>query len=107
MRKEEKAQIIDQVAAQLSETPNFYVADISGLNAENTTALRRACFEKDVKLMVVKNTLFIKALERIEGEAVEAIKPVMEGSSAIMFTTTPTPLPSSSRNTVRKWANPC
>ena len=39
--------------------------------------------------MVVKNTLFIKALEKIEGEAVEAIKPIMEGSSAIMFTTTP------------------
>ena len=89
MRKEEKAQIIDQVAAQLAETPNFYVTDISGLNAENTTALRRACFEKDVKLMVVKNTLFIKALEKMEGEAVEAMKPVMEGSSAIMFTTTP------------------
>ena len=89
MRKEEKAQIIDQVAAQLSETPNFYVTDISGLNAENTTALRRACFEKEIKLMVVKNTLFIKALERIEGEAVESIKPIMEGSSAIMFTTTP------------------
>ena len=66
MRKEEKAQIIDQVAAQLAETPNFYVTDISGLNAENTTALRRACFEKDVKLMVVKNTLFIKALEKME-----------------------------------------
>ena len=82
MRKEEKAQIIDQ-------TPNFYVTDISGLNAENTTALRRACFEKEIKLMVVKNTLFIKALERIEGEAVESIKPIMEGSSAIMFTTTP------------------
>ena len=89
MRKEEKAQIIEQVAEQLGQTPNFYVTDISGLNAENTSALRRACFEKDVKLMVVKNTLFIKALEKMEGEAVEAIKPVMEGSSAIMFTTTP------------------
>ena len=89
MRKEEKAQIIDQVAAQLNETPNFYVTDISGLNAENTTALRRACFEKEIKLMVVKNTLFLKALERIEAEAVEAIRPIMEGSSAIMFTTTP------------------
>ena len=107
MRKEEKAQIIDQVAAQLSETPNIYVTDISGLNAENTTALRRACFEKEIKLMVVKNTLFIKALEKIEGEAVEAIKPIMEGSSAIMFTTTPNTPPSSSRNTVRKWANRC
>ena len=77
MRKEEKAQIIEMVAEQLGQTPNFYVTDISGLNAENTSALRIACFEKDVKLIVVKNTLFIKSLEKLEGQAVEAIKPVM------------------------------
>ena len=45
MRKEDKAQIIESMAAQLKETPNFYVADIEGLNAEATTKLRRACFE--------------------------------------------------------------
>ena len=64
MRKEEKAQIIDQLVAQLEATPNFYVADIAGLNAENTTELRRACFEKGIKMVVVKNTLFVKALDR-------------------------------------------
>lgn len=91
MRKEEKANIIEQFAAQLEETPNFYVTDISGLNAENTSALRRACFEKEIKLLVVKNTLFIKALEKVHAgsEAVDSVKKVMEGSSAIMFTTTP------------------
>lgn len=91
MRKEEKAKIIDLFAAQLEETPNFYVTDIEGLNAENTSALRRACFEKDIKLLVVKNTLFIKALEKVHAgsEATEALKGVMAGSSAVMFTTTP------------------
>ena len=63
MRKEDKAQIIESIAAQLKETPNFYVADIEGLNAEVTSKLRRACFEKEIKLVVVKNTLFYKALE--------------------------------------------
>ena len=63
MRKEDKAQIIESMAAQLKETPNFYVADIEGLNAEATSKLRRACFEKEIKLVVVKNTLFFKALE--------------------------------------------
>ena len=48
MRKEEKAQIIETIAAQIAENPNFYLADISGLNAENTSNLRRACFEKEV-----------------------------------------------------------
>ncbi len=54
MRKEEKAQIIETIAAQIAENPNFYLADISGLNAENTSNLRRACFEKEIKLVVVK-----------------------------------------------------
>lgn len=90
MRKEEKEKIINEVAAQLEETPNFYVTDIAGLNAENTSALRRACFEKGVKLVVVKNTLFRKAMQMKDtSEEVSAILPILEGPSAIMFTTTP------------------
>ncbi len=90
MRKEEKEQIISEVIAQLELTPSFYVTDISGLNAENTSALRRACFENDIKLMVVKNTLFRKALEKQESaDTITSMISVMEGPSAIMFTTTP------------------
>lgn len=89
MRKEEKAQIIDALAAQLNETPSFYVTDIAGLNAEKTSQLRRACFEKNIKLVVVKNTLFQKALERNATEDVKAIFPLLNGSSAIMFCETP------------------
>lgn len=89
MRKEEKAQIIDAIAAQLQQTPSFYVTDIAGLNAETTTRLRRACFDKQIKLVVVKNTLFRKALERTEKEEVKAIYPLLEGSSAIMFSEAP------------------
>ena len=87
MRKEEKAQIIESIAAQLNETPNFYVTDIEGLNAEATSKLRRACFEKDIKLVVVKNTLFYKVLEQKGIENLEQFGDVLKGSSAIMFTT--------------------
>ena len=38
MRKELKAQIIENIAAQLEETPSFYVTDIAGLNAAPLTA---------------------------------------------------------------------
>ena len=89
MRKEEKAQIIDQLVAQLEATPNFYVADIAGLNAENTTELRRACFEKGIKMVVVKNTLFVKALDRLNVAEAANITPSLKGSSAVMFTETP------------------
>lgn len=87
MRKELKAQIIENIAAQLDETPSFYVTDVEGLNAEATAKLRRACFEKQIKLLVVKNTLFYKVLEQKGLENVEQFADVMKGSSAIMFTT--------------------
>lgn len=89
MKKELKAQIIDEIAAQISENPNFYVASLEGLNAANTSALRRACFEKGVKLVVVKNTLLHKAIEKIGNEDLQTLYPTLAGSTAIMFTTTP------------------
>ncbi len=88
MRKEEKTQIIESLAAQLEETPNFYITDISGLNAQKTAMLRRACFEKDIKLIVVKNTLLRKALEKKALAESEAIYPILEGPTAVMFTQT-------------------
>ena len=87
MKKELKAQIIENIAAQLEETPSFYVTDIEGLNAEATSKLRRACFEKQIKLLVVKNTLFYKVLEQKGIENFEQFADVMKGSSAVMFTT--------------------
>ena len=87
MKKELKAQIIENIAAQLEETPSFYVTDIEGLNAEATSKLRRACFEKQIKLLVVKNTLFYKVLQQKGIENVEQFADVMKGSSAIMFST--------------------
>ena len=89
MRKEEKAQIIESVAAQLAENSNFYLADISGLNAEQTSELRRACFEKGVKMVVVKNTLLQRAMETLGNDDIKALYPTLVGSTAIMFTTTP------------------
>jgi len=91
MRKEEKAQIIETIAAQIAENPNFYLADISGLNAENTSNLRRACFEKEVKLIVVKNTLegLVAEGQGINNEEIKTLYPTLKGSTAIMFTAVP------------------
>jgi large subunit ribosomal protein L10 len=85
MKKEEKKVIIEALAAQLKQMPTFYLADVSGLNAENTSKLRKVCFEKKVKLVVVKNTLLKKALEQNNFEASDIFK-VLEGPTAVMFT---------------------
>ena len=89
MRKEEKLDIINEISAQLQETPNFYVADIAGLNAGKTHELRKACFEAGVKLVVVKNTLLTKALEASENEEAKKLTEVLAGPTAIMYTEAP------------------
>ena len=84
MTKEEKAVVIDNLAEQLQAYPHFYIADIESLNAEQTAALRRKCFESSVKLVVVKNTLLCKALEKAEKADADLVS-VLEGPTSIMF----------------------
>lgn len=87
MNREEKTVAINSLADQLQSYAHFYVTDASGLNAEQTASLRRLCFDKDVKMMVVKNTLFIKALEQLNKADAELI-PALSGSTAILFSNT-------------------
>ena len=87
MTKEEKLVVINNLAEQLNAYPHFYVTNIEALNAEQTAKLRRKCFESDIKLVVVKNTLFTKALEKVEKAESELVG-VLEGSTSIMFTET-------------------
>ena len=78
MTKEEKLVVINNLAEQLGTYPHFYIADIEALNAEQTAKLRRKCFESDVKLIVVKNTLLAKALEKAEKADADLVN-VLEG----------------------------
>jgi large subunit ribosomal protein L10 len=87
MTREEKSQVIENLTAQLSENPIIYLADISGLNAETTTNLRRACFKAGIKLAVVKNTLLAKAMESSDkefGQLTETLK----GNTSLLFSET-------------------
>lgn len=87
MTKEEKLVVINSLAEQLNAYPHFYVTNIEALNAEQTAQLRRKCFENDIKLVVVKNTLFAKALEKVE-KAENDLVHVLEGSTSVMFANT-------------------
>lgn len=89
MKKEVKAQVIEAISAQLAAYPNFYITDIAGLNAEQTAALRRECFEQGIKLTVVKNTLFHKVLSEKGNAELELLFPALEGNTAIMYTEAP------------------
>lgn len=87
MRREEKEVIIDNLAQRLDETKHFYLTDISSLNAEQTSNLRRKCFERDISLLVVKNTLLRQAMEKSEGEFND-LYDILKDSTSIMFSET-------------------
>jgi len=87
MRREEKNAIIDSLAEKLKEYSHFYLTDTAQLNAADTSDLRRKCFENDIKLIVVKNTLLKRALDMSEGKF-EELYPVLKGTTSIMFAQT-------------------
>ncbi|WP_300614426.1 50S ribosomal protein L10 [uncultured Duncaniella sp.] len=84
MKKEDKIIAIENIAKTLQEYSCFYLTETAGLDAEKTTALRRACNKADIKLMVVKNTLLHKALESLEGDYSE-LYGALHGSTSLML----------------------
>jgi len=84
MKKSEKLDIIDNLTQEINSYSHFYLADVADLNAEVTSSLRRQCFNKQIKLVVVKNTLLRKALENSEKNA-EELYDVLKGNTSIMF----------------------
>ena len=63
MKKEDKAQVIEMIGNTLSQYSAVYLTQTQGLNAEKTSALRRACFKGDIKMLCVKNTLLKEAFK--------------------------------------------
>lgn len=84
MRREEKNVIIDGLVNDLNASKHFYLTDTSELNADETSKLRRKCFENEIRLLVVKNTLLRKAMEKSDGEY-EELYDVLKNSTSIMF----------------------
>jgi len=85
MRREDKNTIIESLAEKFKEYSHFYLTDIAQLNAADTSELRRKCYENDIKLIVVKNTLLKRALQQSAGNF-EELYPVLKGTTSIMFT---------------------
>jgi len=83
MNKQEKNQMIATLEEMLNDNANFYLADISGLNAEQNSALRRLCFKREVSLKVVKNTLLKKAFEKNNTDFSELYN-ILVGNTSIM-----------------------
>ncbi|MEC4049487.1 50S ribosomal protein L10 [Flavobacterium sp. SUN046] len=84
MTREEKSIAIEDLTAKLAEANIVYIADTSGLDADTTSNLRRACFKAGIKLEVVKNTLLEKAMEASDKEFGD-LPSTLKGNSSIFI----------------------
>ena len=85
MTKQEKTQVISDLAKRFTETTNFYFADASGLTVAQINNFRRLCYEKGVEYNVYKNTLIRKALETLETDYSSFDETVLKGFTGIIF----------------------
>tara|TARA_B100001250_G_scaffold354549_1_gene328469 strand:- start:382 stop:906 length:525 start_codon:yes stop_codon:yes gene_type:complete len=84
MTKEEKILEIESLTTRLKDVKNLYLTDIAGLNAKETSSLRRACFKAGIKLSVVKNTLLERAMKD-SGKDFGELKDLLKGNTSLMF----------------------
>ena len=87
MKKEVKDTIIASLTEKLKEYPHFYLIDVTGMNAEKTSSLRRKCFKSEIKMVVVKNNLLHKAFETSDLDY-EPLYGSLKGNTAVLFTNT-------------------
>jgi large subunit ribosomal protein L10 len=89
MTRAEKTASIEELKGKFEETSFFYLTDASTLTVEQINKFRGLCFEKDIEMKVVKNTLAIKALETFpEDRNYVGLYDSLKGPTAILFTTT-------------------
>ncbi len=85
MTKEEKAKYIVDLAAELKEANVFYLTDTADLTVEAINTLRRKCFQSNIRLKVIKNTLLEKAMDSVEGKDFGQLRETLAGPTSIMF----------------------
>lgn len=87
MKKEDKDLIIKKISDTLAEYSCVYLTQTAGLDAEKTSALRRACFKDGIKMLCVKNTLLKHALEASEIDYSE-LYDLLHGETTLLLSNT-------------------
>jgi large subunit ribosomal protein L10 len=83
MNREQKAEVIEQIAAQISGAEAVYAIDYRGLTVTQAAELRSRLREADASFRIVKNTLSLRAADKA---GAEALKPLVEqGPTALTF----------------------
>ncbi|MCS7152440.1 MAG: 50S ribosomal protein L10 [Bacteroidia bacterium] len=90
MTREEKTQLIENLAQTLKSSAGFYLLRPGPMNAEETLKFRRRLYEKGLRLRIVKNTLLAKALEKAGIPEYSSLLPTLkEMTGLIVYTGDP------------------
>ena len=82
MNREQKAAVIEEVAAQIQESEAVFAVDYRGISVPQAAELRARLSEAGARFRVVKNTLTERAADKA---GAEALKEVLEGPTAFTF----------------------
>lgn len=82
MKREDKAVVIDEVAAQIEGAEAVFAVDYRGLSVRQSAELRTQLRLSDARFSVVKNTLTERAADAV---GAEGLKPFLQGPTAMTF----------------------
>ena len=82
MNREQKAAVIEEIAAQISESEAVFAVDYRGISVPEAAELRTRLRDADASFRVVKNTLTERAADKA-GAA--RLKELLEGPTAFTF----------------------
>lgn len=82
MNRDEKGALVAQLTDRLSQSPNIYLTDFTGVDVQSITDFRRKLRAAGVEYTVVKNTLALRAME---AASVSGLDDVLTGPTAVVF----------------------
>jgi len=82
MNREQKGEIVAELTDRLSQSPNIYLTDFTGVSVKSITEFRRQLRAAGVEYTVVKNTLALRALEEA---SISGIEDMFAGPTAFVF----------------------
>ena len=82
MNRDQKADVIEEVATQIRESQAVYAVDYRGLSVQQARTLRDRLTDADAVFRIVKNTLTLRAADQA---GAEGLKSVLEGPTALTF----------------------
>ena len=82
MNREQKAQVIEEVAGQINESEAVFAVDYRGISVPQAAELRTKLREADATFRVIKNTLSERAADQV---GADGLKELLTGPTAMTF----------------------